>query len=77
MDANTLRGMDDAALKKQLDDLYQELFNLRFQRAAGQQPNFNRLTEVKRDIARVKTVLRERAVKVAKPATSGEEAKAQ
>jgi len=77
MNAQTLRGMDDAALKKQIDDLYQELFNLRFQRAAGQQPNFNRLTEVKRDIARVKMVLHERAVKVAKPATSEEEAKAQ
>ena len=77
MNAETLRGMDDAALKKQLDDLYQELFNLRFQRAAGQQPNFNRLTEVKRDIARVKTIMSERVVKVAKSATSGEEAKAQ
>jgi large subunit ribosomal protein L29 len=52
--------MDDAALKKQMDDLYHELFNLRFQRAAGQMPNFNRLTQVKRDIARVQTVLRER-----------------
>ncbi|HEX7593698.1 MAG TPA: 50S ribosomal protein L29 [Anaerolineae bacterium] len=61
MDAATLRGMDDAALKKQLDDLYQELFNLRFQRAAGQQPNFNRLSLVKHEIARVKTVQRERA----------------
>lgn len=77
MNAETLRGMDDAALKKQIDDLYQELFNLRFQRAAGQQPNFNRLTEVKRDIARVKTILRERVIKVAQSATSGEEAKAQ
>ena len=61
MDAATLRGMDDAALTKQLDDLYQELFNLRFQRAAGQQPNFNRLSQVKHNIARVKTVQRERA----------------
>ena len=61
MDANMLRGMDAAALKKQLDDLYQELFNLRFQRAAGQQPNFNRLGQVKRDIARVQTVQSERA----------------
>ena len=61
MDANMLRGMDDAALKKQLDELYQELFNLRFQRAAGQQPNFNRLGQVKRDIARVQTVQSERA----------------
>ncbi len=68
MQASQLRAMDQAALKKQLDDLYQELFNLRFQRAAGQVPNFNRLSQVKHDIARVKTVLRER--------TAAEEAKA-
>ena len=61
MESSTLRGLDDAALRKQLDDLYQEMFNLRFQRAAGQQPNFNRLGEVRRDIARVKTIQRERA----------------
>ncbi len=61
MNAAELRAMDDNALKKQLDDLYHELFKLRFQRAAGQMPNFNRLTQVRRDIARVKTVMRERA----------------
>jgi large subunit ribosomal protein L29 len=61
MDAAQLRALDDAALRKQLDDLYQENFNLRFQRAAGQLPNLNRLREVRREIARVKTVLRERA----------------
>jgi large subunit ribosomal protein L29 len=61
MDTAQLRVMDDAALKKQLDDLYHELFNLRFQRAAGQMPNFNRLSQVRHDIARVKTVLRQRA----------------
>jgi large subunit ribosomal protein L29 len=60
MNASQLRTLDDAALQKQLDDLYQELFNLRFQRAAKQLKNPNRLTEVKRDIARVKTILRER-----------------
>lgn len=60
MNTATLRDMDDAALMKHLDDLYQELFNLRFQRAAGQQPNFNRLGQVKRDIARVKTIQRAR-----------------
>ncbi len=60
MDSAQLRTMDDATLKKQLDDLQQEMFNMRFQRAAGQLPNFNRLRQVRRDIARVKTVLRER-----------------
>lgn len=62
MEAAELRAMDDTALKKQLDDLYHELFNLRFQRTTGQLPNFNRLTQVKRDIARIKTVMRQRAL---------------
>jgi large subunit ribosomal protein L29 len=61
MEAPQLRSMDNTALQKQLDDLQQEMFNMRFQRAAGQLPNFNRLRQVRRDIARVKTVLRERA----------------
>ncbi len=61
MEPSELRNMDDAALRKKLDDLHQEMFNLRFQRAAGQLPNYNRLTAVRRDIARVQTVLRERA----------------
>jgi large subunit ribosomal protein L29 len=68
MDAKQLRTMDDASLHKQLDDLYQEQFNLRFQRVAGQLANVNRLREVRREIARIKTILRERAV--------GQEAKA-
>ncbi len=55
-----LRAANDAELNKQLDDLYHELFNLRFQKTVGQMPNTNRLTEVKRDIARIKTVVRER-----------------
>jgi large subunit ribosomal protein L29 len=55
-----LLGVSEAELRKQLDDLYHELFNLRFQRTAGQMPNTNRLKQVRRDIARVKTLLRER-----------------
>jgi large subunit ribosomal protein L29 len=61
MEPTQLRTMDNATLQKQMDDLYQELFNLRFQRAAGQLPNINRLRQVRRDIARVQTVLHERA----------------
>ncbi len=68
MDATQLRTMDNAALQKQLDDLQQEWFNLRFQRAAGQLANVNRLRQIRRDIARVKTILRERV--------GGQEAKA-
>ncbi len=54
-----LRGVSEAELQKQLDDLYHELFNLRFQRTAGQMPNTNRLKQVRRDIARLKTLVRE------------------
>ncbi len=64
MKPTEVRVLDDAALQRKLDDLYQELFNLRFQRAAGQLPNYNRLKEVRRDIARVKTIQRERAMGV-------------
>lgn len=60
MEPAQLRTMDNVTLQKQLDDLYQELFNLRFQRAAGQLANVNRLREVRREIARVQTILRER-----------------
>ena len=67
MDAPQLRGMDIAALQKQFDDLQHEMFNLRFQRAAGQVSNFNRLKQVRHDIARVKTILRERARQEAQP----------
>ncbi|MBI5650102.1 MAG: 50S ribosomal protein L29 [Chloroflexi bacterium] len=67
MDAGQLRGMDNAALKKQVDDLQHEMFNLRFQRAAGQVANFNRVKQVRRDIARVQTILRERARQEAQP----------
>jgi large subunit ribosomal protein L29 len=55
-----LRAANDTDLTKQLDDLYQELFNLRFQQTVGQVPNTNRLKQVRRDIARIKTVVRQR-----------------
>ncbi len=55
-----LRAANEGELNKQLDDLYHELFNLRFQKTVGQMPNTNRLSDVKRDIARIKTVVRQR-----------------
>jgi large subunit ribosomal protein L29 len=51
-----LRGKDAAELTKQEDALRQELFNLRFQQAIGQLENTARLRQVKRELARVKTV---------------------
>ena len=55
-----LRGLNDAELQKQLDGLYQEQFNLRFQNASGQVADQNRFKTVRRQIARIKTLLRAR-----------------
>jgi large subunit ribosomal protein L29 len=60
MKAHEIRVMTSDELGQQLGDAYEELFHLRFQFSTGQLENFNRLTEVKRDIARLKTILRER-----------------
>ena len=57
--ARELRELSMDELSQKERDLKEELFNLRFQRATGQLENLMRLTQVKRDIARVKTVLRE------------------
>ena len=54
------RAMSAAELDKKVVDLKEELFNLRFQHATGQLENTARLKAVKRDIARMYTVLRER-----------------
>ena len=60
MEAQEIRAMTPDDLVQRLDDAYEELFNLRFQFSTGQLENFNRLTEVKRDIARLKTIMRKR-----------------
>lgn len=57
MKASELREMKPIELDKKLDELKQELFNLRFQHAINQLENPQRIKAVKRDIARVKTVL--------------------
>ena len=59
MKAKELREMTDVELNKQLKDLKAELFNLRFQHAINQLDNPVRIAEVKKDIARVKTIIRE------------------
>lgn len=61
MNANKLREMTDKELASKLVELKSELFNLRFQLATGQLENPMKIQGVKKDIARVKTVLRERA----------------
>ena len=60
MKASELRELSLEELGHKLADLTQELFNLRFQRATDQLENPMRLRNARRDIARIKTVLRER-----------------
>ena len=59
MKANELRDMSAAELTKKLAELKEELFNLRFQHAINQLDNPMRISAVKKDIARVKTILNE------------------
>lgn len=54
--------MTDQELEKKMNDAKDELFRLRFQLATGQLDNPMRIKEVRRDIARVKTVIREREI---------------
>jgi len=60
MTAREMRELTTEEMVQKLDESYQELFNLRFQLAAKQLSDASRLSKVKRDIARLKTVLRER-----------------
>lgn len=60
MKAADIRTKTDDQLKDQLTDLRREAFNLRFQAASGQLENTARAKLVRRDIARVKTILGER-----------------
>ena len=63
MKAAEIRELNSAELNEKLSDLKAELFNLRFQHAINQLENPLRIKVVKRDIARIKTVLRENELK--------------
>ena len=63
--AEELRGLGDAELLTRLAETKQELFNLRFQNVTGQLENSSRLPLVRRQIARINTVLREREIAAA------------
>ncbi|MBR2370886.1 MAG: 50S ribosomal protein L29 [Clostridia bacterium] len=65
MKASELRKLNAKELNAKLKDLKQELFNLRFQHAINQLDNPHKITDVKRDIARVLTILQEKAAEEA------------
>ncbi len=60
MQAFEIRNLSDSEIKTKLEEAYEELFNLRFQKTIGQVKDPNRVTALKRDIARMKTILTER-----------------
>jgi large subunit ribosomal protein L29 len=58
--ASELQGLDDTELEQRLVEAKTELFNLRFQNVTGQLDNNSRLGQVRKDVARIMTVLRHR-----------------
>ncbi|MCQ2442389.1 MAG: 50S ribosomal protein L29 [Oscillospiraceae bacterium] len=62
MKATEVRGMTPAELETKLEELKKELFTLRFQNATNQLSNPGRIADVKKDIARVKTIIREKQI---------------
>ena len=66
MKLDKIRSMSTAELTAEELKLKKELFNLRFQHVTGQLENPLKMEEIKRDIARIKTVLRENELKAAK-----------
>ena len=68
MNAQELRDKTPDQLRDQLVQLKKEAFNLRFQQAGGQMENTARMRAVRRDVARVKTILNEKAAGAASEA---------
>jgi large subunit ribosomal protein L29 len=71
MRAEELRDLTDEELREKEAELKRKLFTLRFQVATGQQDNTAALKETKKDIARVKTILRERELERLRTAKAG------
>jgi large subunit ribosomal protein L29 len=67
MDLKDLRGLTEAELTEKEQQLAQEVFNLRFQLATGRIENPMKIRQTKRDLARVKTIMREKSREVTKP----------
>jgi large subunit ribosomal protein L29 len=63
MKVKDIRDLSNAELQQRLDGMKDELFNLRFQLATGQLENPMRIREVRKTIAQIKTIVREREVK--------------
>ena len=71
MKASEIRDLPLADIQQRLTDTKEELFNLRFQNATGQLDNYKRLTELRKDVARLKTILREHELAQDEAAAAG------
>ncbi len=60
-----IRDLSHEEMVKKLEETKEELFNLRFQNATGQLDNYKRIKELKRDVARIKTVMRQQEIAAA------------
>ena len=63
MKASEIRELSLEEMQRKVDDLREELFNLNFQHETGQLENSQKLKQTKRDVARIKTIMREVALK--------------
>lgn len=73
--ARELRELNDAELGQRLAEAKEELFNLRFQNATGELDSTSRISQVRKDVARVETLLREREIAAAEALASGAQVK--
>jgi large subunit ribosomal protein L29 len=76
MKAAEMRRLPPEELAQRLDDSKDDLFRLRFQLISGQLQNYGRVREVKREIARIKTIIRERELQITAFASAPTEATA-
>ena len=63
MKANEIRNLTTTEIEAKINELKDELFNLRFQLATGQLENPRRIREVKKSIAQIKTIIREEEIR--------------
>jgi large subunit ribosomal protein L29 len=68
MDAEKLRNLTDAELQHQQRELNDQLFRLKFQLKMGQTESLNKIRGLRKDVARVHTIMREKQLKIAHPA---------
>ncbi len=71
MNAKELQDFSEDQLKEKLAETKEELFNIRFQNATGQLDNYKRIGELRKDVARIKTLLRQQELGSASDRVAG------